>query len=275
MDSWDYGERGAPGVTVKLWQGTELVETQITDWAGDYLFADVTDDVYSLEFIPPAGFLFSARDAGDDDYDSDVDPATGFTAPFTYTYSVSETTQSHWDAGLARPGTIGNRVWEDLDNNGLQHAGEPGIAGVAVHLLQEGAVIATATTDADGHYYFFDVPDGVYDVQIAPENFASVLAGYTPSARDQGFDRMPDLNLGRFPVRSLAEAQIMVERIIAYETEIPAGDWQKRALFVADNVDAEGFFPDYADAVAEQYWPYPNDITKLYYLQNYTSAVLK
>ncbi|MCB1227925.1 MAG: putative Ig domain-containing protein [Verrucomicrobiales bacterium] len=53
------------------------------------------------------------------------------------------------------PIEIGNRVWKDLDGNGRQDAGEPGIANVTVELLDAtSAVLETATTDADGAYIF-------------------------------------------------------------------------------------------------------------------------
>jgi len=52
------------------------------------------------------------------------------------------------------PIEIGNLVWEDTDFDGVQDPGEPGIAGVTVELVKGGAVIATATTDANGNYLF-------------------------------------------------------------------------------------------------------------------------
>jgi hypothetical protein len=48
-----------------------------------------------------------------------------------------------------RPATLGDRVWEDTNANGVQDAGEAGIAGVTVQLKDEnGAPVATTTTDA-------------------------------------------------------------------------------------------------------------------------------
>ncbi|MFX7844755.1 SdrD B-like domain-containing protein, partial [Acinetobacter baumannii] len=52
------------------------------------------------------------------------------------------------------PIEIGNRVWFDANGNGIQDADENGIAGVTVQLRQGATVIATATTDASGNYYF-------------------------------------------------------------------------------------------------------------------------
>lgn len=55
----------------------------------------------------------------------------------------------------AAPIEIGNRIWDDLDGDGVQDANEPGIDGVVVQLIAPGgAVIATTTTANGGQYYF-------------------------------------------------------------------------------------------------------------------------
>lgn len=60
----------------------------------------------------------------------------------------------------AAPVEIGNRVWLDSDKDGVQDADEPAIPGVTVELVNaQGTVIATAITDADGHYYFSNDPN--------------------------------------------------------------------------------------------------------------------
>ncbi|MBN8682228.1 MAG: choice-of-anchor E domain-containing protein, partial [Chitinophagales bacterium] len=57
------------------------------------------------------------------------------------------------------PLEIGNRVWADTDNDGVQDPGEAGISGVEVTLWKESTPgnytqVATVTTDANGRYYF-------------------------------------------------------------------------------------------------------------------------
>lgn len=53
------------------------------------------------------------------------------------------------------PIEIGNRVWKDLDADGIQDAEEPAIAGVVLELLNAtGTVLGTVTTAADGTWYF-------------------------------------------------------------------------------------------------------------------------
>ena len=53
------------------------------------------------------------------------------------------------------PLEIGNYVWRDNDNDGIQDADEPGIAGVVVQLYRtNGTLVASATTNVNGQYYF-------------------------------------------------------------------------------------------------------------------------
>jgi len=53
------------------------------------------------------------------------------------------------------PVEIGNRVWFDADQDGVQDADEPAFDGVTVELVNEaGTVIGTTTTTNGGEYYF-------------------------------------------------------------------------------------------------------------------------
>lgn len=54
----------------------------------------------------------------------------------------------------AAPIEIGNRIWRDANNNGVQDPGEAPIAGVTVRLYQGSTLVGTAVTDANGEYYF-------------------------------------------------------------------------------------------------------------------------
>lgn len=54
------------------------------------------------------------------------------------------------------PIEIGNRIWKDLDNDGIQDPNEPALGGVTVSLFADGGTtpISTATTDANGNFIF-------------------------------------------------------------------------------------------------------------------------
>ncbi len=63
-------------------------------------------------------------------------------------------------------------------------------------------------------------------------------------------DYMPDMALGRIPAKTPADVTAVVDKIIAYEKTAPAGSWQRRAVFVADNnADPAGNFHRLSDTV--------------------------
>jgi len=68
-----------------------------------------------------------------------------------------------------------------------------------------------------------------------------------------GSDLIPDMLLGRLPVNTLAEAQTIVDKIVAYETAPPAGGWTSTVAFIADDEDSAGDFPADAEGLATTY----------------------
>jgi hypothetical protein len=65
-----------------------------------------------------------------------------------------------------------------------------------------------------------------------------------------GDDNLPDLLLGRLPVRSADEARAIVQKIVDYETRPLPGGWNASVLLVADDPDAAGDFPAISDSAA-------------------------
>jgi hypothetical protein len=61
--------------------------------------------------------------------------------------------------------SLGDFVWKDLDRNGQQDGGEPGIENVIVTLYNSsGVAVGTTTTDAVGYYSFYGLQPGTYSV---------------------------------------------------------------------------------------------------------------
>ena len=84
-------------------------------------------------------------------------------------------------------GSIGDLVWEDLDGDGVFDAGEPGLGGVTVELLDGGAttVLASTVTDGTGAYDFTKLPAGDYLVDIVEATLpagAVLTSGVEPIA---------------------------------------------------------------------------------------------
>ncbi|SDX09283.1 Cna protein B-type domain-containing protein [Amycolatopsis xylanica] len=194
----DDGEPGVKGVEVALKNaaGGE-VSTTLTDDNGKYLFDKLPDGTYSVCFdvknLPAAvaGYTLTKVDAGDDAKDSDAALDTGCTK--TTVLGPDKREDLTLDAGLIEPvkvlNKLGDYVWIDKNDNGLQDDGEPGVEGVTATLKDgAGKDLGTTKTDASGKYGFGDLPDGTYQVCFDVKNLPAAVAGYTLTKVDAGDD---------------------------------------------------------------------------------------
>ncbi|HYV34115.1 MAG TPA: SdrD B-like domain-containing protein, partial [Gemmataceae bacterium] len=105
------------------------------------------------------------------------------------------------------PPQIGDLVWKDINGNGLQDAGEPGVAGAVVELFgSTNAVIGDGDdvslgiqiTDASGLYHFTGPPvyANYYLVFRAPIGFGFTLQDANTNAND-AIDSDANANTGR------------------------------------------------------------------------------
>ncbi|MGB0839356.1 MAG: SdrD B-like domain-containing protein, partial [Chitinophagales bacterium] len=107
------------------------------------------------------------------------------------------------------PIMIGDYAWSDVNQNGVQDAGEPGIPGVILVLYNNtGTVIASAVTDLNGFFIFDDnnVPNGLqpnetYTISLSPMQFTpstGLVIGSTaypaPTTPNNGVGTQPDNN---------------------------------------------------------------------------------
>ena len=176
----DSNEAGLGSVTVNLLDSSGgFITSAITDGSGFYAFNNLTAGTYQVEFVTPANYGLTTVDAGlnlNDAVDSDADVGTGRTQQITI---VAGEVNNTLDAGMyALPASIGNYVWIDADQDGIQDSNEAGLANVTVRLLNgAGTVIGTTTTDNDGLYAFNDLSAGTYQVQfVTPTNYVLTTA---------------------------------------------------------------------------------------------------
>jgi choice-of-anchor A domain-containing protein/uncharacterized repeat protein (TIGR01451 family) len=183
----DIGESGIGGVTVELYSCNDiLLATTTTAANGYYLFDNLLPGSYYIKFIKPANYSFTIADQGtDDSKDSDADPLTGKTICTALTEGEHDLT---WDAGLYTTyASLGDRVWYDVNMNGIQDVGETGASGIVVRLFDCSDVLKNTTlTDQNGLYLFSNLLPGNYYVQF------QLPAYYAFSPVDQGSDDLKD-----------------------------------------------------------------------------------
>lgn len=188
----DAGEPGLQGVAVQLLDcDRNILSSKTTNKRGLYTFNRLPVGRYKIRVTAPQGYGFSPRNQQGKRYkDSNIDPATGESHGCINLKDGK--TLKHIDAGLKQVGTasIGNRIWADLDGDGIQDSGEPGLAGVAVELMDcDGNKLATGSTNAAGKYAFNLLPPGRYKVHV------TAPSGYAFSPVKQGAKRLADSNI--------------------------------------------------------------------------------
>jgi len=166
----DATESGLAGVTVSLYPAGETSPalTTVTNGSGIYSFAVVPSESYEIGFTPPSGYYVSPfQQGGNPGIDSDANPNVVGLRSNVVALSDADTVIDDIDAGFFLPdASLGDFVWNDLNANGIQDAGEPGISGVTVSLRSAGGVVTTAVTDADGAFSFLALPPGDYAMQF-------------------------------------------------------------------------------------------------------------
>lgn len=183
----DAGEAGINGVQVTLYNAVDnSVVTSTTTSSrnaqpGYYEF-EVCKGSYYIIFGDVPGYSRTTKNAPGTNVgnDSDANATSGRTDNFTLNPGDNNTTI---DAGYFRLASLGDYVWEDLDVDGIQDGGEPGISGVVVRLLDEnGNQIRFTVTNINGYYLFDNLTPGNYIVKF------DTKTGYIPTASNRGSD---------------------------------------------------------------------------------------
>ncbi|MDE9911849.1 carboxypeptidase regulatory-like domain-containing protein [Staphylococcus pseudintermedius] len=175
----DDNEPGISNVKVTLKDADgNVVDTRTTDANGNYLFENVKEGDYTIEFETPEGYTPTVTGQGTSDNDSN-----GTSTKVTVKDGDDLTIDSGFTQVTPEPPThnVGDKVWDDLNKDGIQDDNEPGISNVKVTLKDaDGNVVDTRTTDANGNYLFENVKEGDYTIEFeTPE-------GYTPTVTGQG-----------------------------------------------------------------------------------------
>ena len=226
---YDFGDDAdtPPGLVVPA--GDSVTFTYVVTNPGDVALTGVTvvDDngtpgVPSDDFAP-SPIEANGYNIGDADQDGLLDPGEEWLFTWTQTVAqgqhvnvgtvsgqpaggspVADEDPAYWFGSSTQPdlAALSGLVWHDLYHggchlvDGIQDAGEPGIEGVVVRLLDSSGtvVVDSVTTDANGVYEFTGIAAGTYSVEVWPGNLlpGGAIEGWYATLRDRGCDDTVD-----------------------------------------------------------------------------------
>ena len=148
------------GVTVQLLdKDGKVIATTTTDKDGKYSFEHLPDGTYSVKVVKD-GVLADADQTGDPDTTLD-------NASKPITLDEKNPTKSDIDFGYVPNNTITGTVYRDDNRDKTINGDEPGLERVSVQLLDDnGTILQTLDTAADGSYAFQHLKDGTYTVKV-------------------------------------------------------------------------------------------------------------
>ena len=248
----DTNEPGVDGVTVMLLDSnSDMITSVVTADDGLYEFAGLAPGTYKVKFPQTAttntgvlADLTLANQGNNDAIDSDAVAMAGTSDAMSQLVTlVSGDNDDTIDAGYI-PGkaSIGDFVFEDKNGNGIQDAGEPGIDGVIVMLLDEnGDMVGDAQTTANGGAYdFTDVAPGTYKVKFTAPTVNGVTAILTDAG--QGNDETKDSDAIAMANSDDAMTPLITVNAGDDENDLDAGYYfpAKLGNFVFEDTNANG-----------------------------------
>ena len=216
------GDPGLSGWTIDLFNAAHnVVATAQTDANGNFTFAGVAPGTYTVAEVTQTGFV-----------------QTTSPASFNVTVVVGQSL-SGLTFGDFQLATVTGEVFDDAHDDGTLDAGDAGLAGWTVQLLNSvNKVVSTTTTDSNGNYSFNDVGPGIYGiaavaqpgyVQTAPSSgpiTISATSGATLSGQDFGEFKSVSLavsDLTTAPASGLQSGMALVVQLDRHQHRHPAG----------------------------------------------------
>ena len=183
----DAGEPGLPGWQINITGSADLSVT--TNGTGSYCFNNLKPGNYTIGEVNQNGWMQTA-------------PSTG-TYSFELTSGQNINDQNFGNSRISSatsPGSICGIKFNDLNGNGVQDAGEPGLPGWQINI--GGSADLSVTTDEKGNYCFNDLKPGDYKIgevnqngwlQTAPSpGYYKVTLAAGQNIKDQNFGNKPD-----------------------------------------------------------------------------------
>jgi uncharacterized repeat protein (TIGR01451 family) len=175
-------EPGIDGITVTLYidvdnngiysAGDTAVSTTTTKSGGYYSFTSLSAYTYVVKIITTTTYPTITYDLNSEG--SGVFPRDGQ----AYVKASPGQTILSLDFGLQTTfGTIGDRLWVDLDGNNVFTTSEQGLSGIVISLTSSlTSTVVTQTTDSDGYYAFGGLSPGTYTATYSSLSIPSTLS---------------------------------------------------------------------------------------------------
>ncbi|HUE70722.1 MAG TPA: SdrD B-like domain-containing protein, partial [Pirellulaceae bacterium] len=146
----DLGEPGLLGWTIQLDAGADgtVDATTVTDASGNYSFTNLGTGTYRIREVQQATWTQTTANPAD-------------------IAAVSGTNVAGINFGNTQALSISGQKFNDLDGDGIQDVGEPGLSNWTIELdaNADGSVDATTVTDASGNYTFANLSPGTYRIR--------------------------------------------------------------------------------------------------------------
>ena len=163
-------EKGLENVVVLVSREGEPTRTAVTDENGDWKIEGLNPNAaYDIRFIKPEGWEVTGKVPGSDESGL-VSKVTVKPNEYNDSYDLGlKKVDPGCDCEPVKPGTIGDRVWIDLNGNGKEDPDEKtGVPGVTVIVKDpDGNEVTRTVTDEDGNWKV-DVEPGEYTVRYEP-----------------------------------------------------------------------------------------------------------
>ncbi|MEL7427942.1 MAG: SdrD B-like domain-containing protein, partial [Bacteroidota bacterium] len=193
--------------------GDDITYVTSTDADGSYSFCGLIAGSYTLSLPTPPATFSAASPVGEGmDPEEDSDDHTGVSIVITDVTNLPTGEDSplddnpggegfpdpqddlQYDFGYFQPANIGDFVWEDLNDDGIQDPNEPGLEGVTVNVYAcnagvKGDLLTSTLTDGNGAYQFTGLASSQeycveFDLSTADHPAADILMWSPQNAGD-------------------------------------------------------------------------------------------
>ena len=216
----------------------------------------------SLSIITPRGFVDAASDLG-----STTNRADYLIITHNLFVNASSRLADHRrQDGLEVEVVNVQDIYDEFSGGQMQREAIADFIHYAYHHWERPPAYILLMGDAT--YDYRNIVTGRKSSYVPSQYFHARKRGHSPSdylyTLVDGDDLLPDMALGRLAVLSTEQAEQTVDRIIRYDTDIEAGDWRSRVIYLA-NYHAQGIFTRPSDALARTYTePFGLESIKIY-----------